>query len=349
MSSVAPLRSRHRIGARAVALLLCSAGLVALAGCEESAPQSASYAAPPPPPPAPAPSATPGDAAPGDSQTPPAVSAQPAPTDAAAAAAGSSTDFTMAPIANPPERHTAHFVMSRHAGHRHPLHKGVHHAVATAAKPHPAAPPAKAKAAAPTAAPSTQTAAATTVASTRSGKLDAVQAALVSSLTAGAVLSDAVPGQSGQDAKVTLTLGADLADKVRKAAEGQGLITQGAPITVSAGLAAEGYTLNSPAVQTTPLNISGPSQLAWTVSPHGAAHQPMQVNVCVQLPSGDPQVCGGPVEGPQATGDSNARLFGFLLIAAAIAAITALVLRNRARDQNKKKPVRSADNSGVGF
>jgi hypothetical protein len=140
---------------------------------------------------------------------------------------------------------------------------------------------------------------------------------------------------------------------VRKAAEDQGLIAAGAQINVSAGLAADGYALKSAAVQTAPLNAAGATELHWAVERKSAPHQPMQVNVCLQLPSGDPQVCGGPVEGPQGAGDNASRMIGFGLIGVALATLVALVVRARTRAaearEREKKERKARESSGLGF
>ena len=323
LSLAASIGPRAHLHKRLVNGLLGGAALLALAACGDT-PNPGQPSEPPPPPPPPAYQVAPAPMpAPPPAPAPSAPATSPAPDQGPAMA----PIVDMAPIPNPTDsgdgrqRVHARFGVGV-AGRNHTASHGGAVAAAGAG----GAAIAEAKAA------KVADAAADTPDQVRAKKLALVQAALVFGLKS-AVLTEPVAGSAGKPTQVTLDVPSTVGDAVRKAAEDQGLVAAGSAISLAAGLGIDGYSIDSPAVQTQPVVAGQPTQFHWNVTAKEGEKSAPKASVCVQLASGDPQMCGTGVEGPDPNSDMRNKYWGLgLLVAAAVALIAWVVVR---REQPK--------------
>lgn len=353
--------------ARRYTLLLCAAGVLALAGCEQHPYPTPSYDAPPPPPPATDTATPPANAAPPtaasagtDVPMPAAPTAAPqSPPSEAYSPDGTAPGATMAPIPNPPvqmddtqtwaDRHE-NFRPGAHHGH---MGHGRHHRHAAPANPaiHALAPPpahaaksAHKRIAKPVLKKPAPPVAKADPKAARTRSLDALQLAMGDALARGAALSQPVGAPGGQ---VVLTLSPGFTDAVRKAAVENGLSDANAPITATAGLSADGYTSQSPLTQSQPLATGQSTDFRWQLTARTPSREPIKANVCVNVASGPELICGGTVQASETSSGISGRAIGIGLLVLIAGVVIGWLMRGRGNGGAKPATASATASSGT--
>ena len=181
----------------------------------------------------------------------------------------------------------------------------------------------------------------------RGPRADAFQTAALKALHRGAQLtlpSKADPGQPGQ---ATLTLPASFGAALRKALAASGLADAGAPVNITATLAAPGLRVEPDGAQSVSLQAGQPTEFHWIVTPAAGAHPPASraqahAEVCVEAPAGTEPICIGQVA-PSGPGlKLNSQLLGVILLVVIVSLVIAWLARNRRAPPSRSAAARRA-------
>jgi len=253
-------------------------------------------------------------------------------------------DVSMAPIPNPPEGQSRP-PQSEPASHAAPAGVSVRPAVEHTAAPRPApVRPAPRPAAAPEQLAGAALAGAPVAKYDDHGpKLEAFLAEARKALHHGSQLRTPAKAERGQKANVALVLPASFAQAIRRAAETNGLISAGAPLNVTATLAAPGFKVEPTEPQLQPLQSGQPTEFHWSLTPEDKALKgPLKASVCVEAPAGAEPLCLGDV-GPAKPGlHVNSQVLGAALLIVIISLVIAWLARGRRTPPSRSAAARRA-------